>query len=32
MIEALAATPHITRREDYRAPDWLVLLLSLIHI
>jgi len=24
MIEALAATPHITRREDYRAPDWLV--------
>jgi len=24
MIDALAATPHITRREDYRAPDWLV--------
>ncbi|WP_343518926.1 aminopeptidase N [Sphingomonas sp.] len=24
MIDALAATPHVTRREDYRAPDWLV--------
>ena len=24
MIDALAATPHITRRADYRAPDWLV--------
>lgn len=24
MIDALAATPHITRREDYRVPDWLV--------
>ncbi|WP_447727533.1 aminopeptidase N [Sphingomonas koreensis] len=24
MIDALVATPHITRREDYRAPDWLV--------
>jgi aminopeptidase N len=23
-LEALAATPHVTRREDYRAPDWLV--------
>jgi len=24
MIDALAATPHIVRREDYRAPEWLV--------
>ncbi|MCP3732301.1 aminopeptidase N [Sphingomonas sp. MG17] len=24
MIDALAATPHVTRREDYREPDWLV--------
>jgi aminopeptidase N len=24
MIDALAATPAIIRREDYRAPDWLV--------
>lgn len=24
MIDALAATPHVTRRDDYRAPDWLV--------
>lgn len=24
MIDALAATPHITRREDYHVPDWLV--------
>lgn len=24
MIDALSATPHITRRADYRAPDWLV--------
>lgn len=24
MIDALAATPHVTRRADYRAPDWLV--------
>jgi aminopeptidase N len=24
MIDALAATPSVTRRRDYRAPDWLV--------
>lgn len=24
MIDALAATPHVTRRADYRVPDWLV--------
>ncbi len=24
MIDALAATPHVTRRDDYRVPDWLV--------
>ncbi|MCW4462557.1 aminopeptidase N [Sphingomonas sp. BT-65] len=24
MIDALATTPHVTRRQDYRAPDWLV--------
>ena len=24
VLEALPATPHVTRREDYRAPDWLV--------